>query len=99
VAPLRYGGGTKGKVIEAMARGVPLAMTSVGAQGIADAGDLSFVGDEPDTLAAAIVQALDDRQEAERRAARALAFVRDNYTLSAVRRVLGSVVPELADPQ
>jgi GT2 family glycosyltransferase/SAM-dependent methyltransferase len=99
VAPLRYGGGIKGKVIEAMAHGVPLATTSVGAQGIAAADDLSFVGDDPEAFAAAVVQALDDRREAERRAARALAFIGANYTPAAIRRVLGSVMPELADPQ
>jgi hypothetical protein len=35
IAPLRFGAGVKGKVVEAMARGVPVATTAVGAQGLA----------------------------------------------------------------
>lgn len=34
VVPLRYGAGIKGKVIEAMAKGVPVVTTDVGAEGI-----------------------------------------------------------------
>jgi len=34
VAPLRYGGGMKGKVTEAMSAGVPVVTTSFGAQGL-----------------------------------------------------------------
>lgn len=34
IAPLRYGAGIKGKVTEAMASGLPVVATSVGAQGI-----------------------------------------------------------------
>jgi len=34
VAPLRFGGGVKGKVVEAIAHGVPVVMTPVGAQGL-----------------------------------------------------------------
>ena len=34
VAPLRYGAGIKGKVIEAMSKGVPVMTTDIGAEGI-----------------------------------------------------------------
>ena len=34
IAPLRYGGGVKGKVVDAMAAGVPVITTSVGIQGL-----------------------------------------------------------------
>jgi len=33
IAPLRYGAGIKGKVVEAMANGLPVVTTSTGAEG------------------------------------------------------------------
>lgn len=79
VAPLLHGAGVKGKVIEAMALAVPVATTSVGAQGIASAKELMFVGDTPDELADAVALALNDRAEAERRARAAVEFIREHY--------------------
>ena len=62
VAPLRYGGGMKGKVNEALAHGVPVVTTSIGAQGF-DAADgrEMFIADEPLTFANAVVRLLGDR--------------------------------------
>ena len=37
-APLRYGAGVKGKVLEALQRGVPMITTGIGAEGLPDAG-------------------------------------------------------------
>ena len=54
IAPLRFGAGVKGKVIEAMAKGVPVATTSVGAQGIEGAEQLLFLGDTAEEFAAAV---------------------------------------------
>ncbi|WP_324136803.1 glycosyltransferase [Bradyrhizobium sp.] len=79
VAPLLHGAGVKGKVIEAMGLAVPVATTSVGAQGIAAAKELMFVGDSPDELAEAVVLALKDRTEAQRRARAAVEFIREYY--------------------
>ena len=82
IAPLRFGAGVKGKVIEAMAKGVPVATTSVGAQGICDPSRTLFVGDSPIDLADAVLQALDDRNEAHRRRCHALEFIAEHYAES-----------------
>lgn len=79
VAPLLHGAGVKGKVIEAMGLAVPVATTSVGAQGIPSAEELMFVGNTPDELAEAVVLALSDRTEAQRRARAAVEFIRKHY--------------------
>jgi glycosyltransferase involved in cell wall biosynthesis len=57
VAPLRYGAGVKGKVLEAMSYGLPVVTTSIGAEGI----DLQnrenvFIAEEPHAIAEYIVE-------------------------------------------
>lgn len=51
IAPLRYGAGVKGKVIEAVARGVPVVTTSVGAEGIRDWAEILIADDTPEGFA------------------------------------------------
>jgi GT2 family glycosyltransferase len=51
VAPLRFGAGVKGKVVEAMCQGVPVATTSIGAEGITAGGEALLVADTPEAFA------------------------------------------------
>ena len=61
VAPLPEGGGIKIKILEAMARGIPVLTTPVGAEGITTQDDQTiFIIDPVDGFASAVVQALDD---------------------------------------
>ncbi|CAN5210310.1 hypothetical protein BH09PSE1_BH09PSE1_07460 [soil metagenome] len=96
VVPLRFGGGIKGKVIEAFANGVPVAMTDIGAQGIPDAAALGFVTPADETFADAILQAAHDRPEALRRASRGVDFLRRFYSEQAFCDLLVPEVPELS---
>ncbi len=67
IAPLRFGGGMKGKVSEALACGAPVVSTTFGAQGFnATNGVHLLVEDEPEKFAAAIVNALNDEARTER---------------------------------
>jgi GT2 family glycosyltransferase len=83
VAPLRYGAGVKGKVIEAMRFGVPCVTTAAGAQGLAEtAGFLPAVDDAP-AFARQVLRLLDDADEWRRVSAAGQAFVRAHFTESA----------------
>jgi hypothetical protein len=62
LAPLRFGAGIKGKLLEAMQCGTPSVTTSIGAESMQ--GDLSwngFVEDNPEIFAANAVQLYQDR--------------------------------------
>lgn len=63
VCPLRYGSGMKGKIGEAMAAGLPVITTSIGAEGmrLVD-GETALIRDEPAEFAAAIATLYNDRQ-------------------------------------
>jgi glycosyltransferase involved in cell wall biosynthesis len=71
VVPLRIGGGTRLKIYEAMAAGVPIVSTTVGAEGldVADGGDI-VLADEPERFADSVVALL---RSADRRRAIAAA--------------------------
>ena len=59
IAPLRFGAGLKGKIVESMYHGVPCVTTPVGAEGIGIAAKLAVARD-PDDFAAAVLQLVDD---------------------------------------
>src|SRR6202030_1008017 len=57
IAPLRYGAGLKGKVLESLAAGVPCVMTTVAAEGLDLPRKLQvLVADEPAEIAARIAK-------------------------------------------
>lgn len=56
VAPLRYGAGVKGKVIEAIAYATPLVTTSTGVEGIPEASDVAMVTNDEVIFASSVVQ-------------------------------------------
>jgi GT2 family glycosyltransferase len=94
VVPLRFGGGVKGKVLEAFASGVPVVTTSVGVQGIPDAAQLAFVADDAAAFAEGVLLAVGNRERASRKSAAARDFVRRRYSLAAIARQLSGVVSE-----
>jgi glycosyltransferase involved in cell wall biosynthesis len=61
IAPLRLGSGTRCKILESMAWGLPVVSTTLGAEGIAAVdGEHLFIRDDPDAFAEAMVRLLSD---------------------------------------
>lgn len=61
IIPMRVGGGTRFKALEAMACAKPIVSTSLGVEGIAvQPGQELLIADTPDAFAAAILQLVDD---------------------------------------
>lgn len=80
IAPLRYGGGMKGKVIEAMRFGVPCVTTSAGIQGLAQAGEFLVARDDAAEFAEQVLRYLDDDDAWRQASAAGQDFVRVNFT-------------------
>ncbi|HET7714000.1 MAG TPA: glycosyltransferase [Bauldia sp.] len=80
VAPLRFGAGMKGKVVESMRFGLPMVTTSVGAQGLADAGDALLVADDADGQVELVLKLLREDPLWERTAMAANGFARQHFS-------------------
>ncbi len=80
IVPLRTGGGTRLKILEAMAAGVPVISTKLGAEGLeAEAGRHILIADDPDAWQRHISTVAERPQETARVTAAALELVRSRY--------------------
>ena len=56
IAPLRFGAGVKGKILEAIQKGRPLVTTSIGAEGIPDASVVMNIADSAKAFADLVIE-------------------------------------------
>nr|WP_317850726.1 glycosyltransferase [Stenotrophomonas sp. OVS01A] len=94
VAPLRFGAGMKGKVVEAMRFGVPLVTSPAGAQGLAAASEFIAVAEDARTFADEVLRLLDDDAHWLQVSGRAQDFARATFSETA----LWSIVSQDVDP-
>jgi len=85
LVPIRVGGGTRLKILEAMALGTPVVATSKGAEGLeVQDGEHILIADTPEAFARAVLRLLADPGLRGRLADRASELVRDRYDWAAV---------------
>lgn len=98
LAPLRHGGGSKLKVLEAMAAGLPLVSTPQGVSGLAvEAGTHYLCGDDAQNLAEGIAQLLDLPATGTRIAEHGRTYVREMHDWSVAASQLEAVYADLLD--
>ena len=86
VVPMRAGSGMRVKILDAMARGLPVVSTSVGCEGIAVvSGEHLLVADSAEAFAAAVLRVIADDDLAAALARQARALVLARYDVTAVR--------------
>jgi glycosyltransferase involved in cell wall biosynthesis len=97
VAPLRYGAGMKGKVGQAMALGLPVVTTSIGAEGmeLTDGGD-ALIRDDPEAFAAAVIRLHEDATVWQSLSRAAQDTVRRRWTPDIMRERLHHVIDDAA---
>jgi glycosyltransferase involved in cell wall biosynthesis len=89
VAPLRFGGGTKLKVLDAVAAGVPLVTTPIGAEGIGLVPDVhASVASSAEDFAEAITMLADDPDKAAATAQRARQLVESTFSWPGIQQRL-----------
>jgi len=93
IVPIRSGGGTRLKILEAMAVGTPVVSTTKGAEGLLVIhGEHILIADTPEGFAAQVVQILLDQEFSRQIAANALHLVKEQYDWARIMPRLLQVV-------
>lgn len=89
VVPLRSGGGTRLKILEAMAYGRPVVSTTIGAEGIdVEHGRNILIADTPEELAKAVTLLLNDPDKSLNIAQEGRHLVEDRYAWKGIAEIM-----------
>ena len=91
VVPLRFGAGVKSKVVEALQQGLPLATTSVGAQGLDGLAQVVRVADDETSIARALLELLTDQGAWLACSQAASRFAEQRFSKASMRHALAEV--------
>jgi glycosyltransferase involved in cell wall biosynthesis len=95
VVPLREGGGTRLKILEAMALGTPVVSTSKGAEGLDVVhGEHLLIADEPDRFAAYTVELMHNAELRQRLTENARHLVEQKYDWGGIGRRFVALVED-----
>jgi glycosyltransferase involved in cell wall biosynthesis len=93
VVPIRFGGGTRIKILEAFAHGVPVVSTRIGAEGLdVEHGRHLLLADSADSFAAACVALSRDRPRRVALSRAGLELVRERYDWRVIEHLVQQVV-------
>lgn len=92
VIPLRFGGGVKGKVLEAMAHGLPIVTTTIGIQGIKNACESLHVARDAAEFSRATLFLLNDDALWKRNSDSSTKFVAIHYSKQRLQSILRDVL-------
>ena len=96
VAPLRFGAGIKGKVGEAMAHGLPVVTTSIGAEGFGLTHGLDvMIGDDPKSFAEAVEQLYLQKELWQRVAVNSRHRIEKHFTPEVVAETINNSIKDL----
>lgn len=92
LSPIRVGGGTSYKILEAMASGVPVVTTQLGIEGLeATRNKHALVGETSEQLAKHVVSVVTDRKQYADIAKQAREFIEKNYSWEKIAQDLEHV--------
>lgn len=96
VAPLRYGAGVKGKIISAMAAGLPVVATNIAAEGMSLVdGRNALLADEPQEIVEAIVKLYQNEILWNKISREGIEFARGTWGAERVWNILSSILSDL----
>ena len=98
VAPVRFGAGVKGKIGEALAYGLPIVTTTIGAEGMSLRNEHEvLIADSPSEFAAAVVRAYRDEGLWQRLSDNGHAHVGRHFSPASIGKVINDSVKEVIE--
>jgi O-antigen biosynthesis protein len=97
LAPLRFGAGIKGKLLDAMSCGTPSVTTSIGAEGMSNGAWGGFISDDPETFAARAVKLYNDEAIWEKAQKFGFEIIESRFTKAQFTNTLRASIEELTD--
>jgi glycosyltransferase involved in cell wall biosynthesis len=98
VVPIRFGSGTRVKIIEAFAHRIPVVSTSLGAEGLeARDGEHLLIGDDPESFASACARLLGDEALRARIVDAAHALFLDRYERGRAEEAVRDVARQVTE--
>jgi glycosyltransferase involved in cell wall biosynthesis len=95
VAPIRGGGGTRIKILEAFAHGVPVVSTSKGVEGLdVENGVHVLIEDDPGLFADACIRLMNDQPVRDEISRRAFNLAVSNYSPEMINRIWTEPLPD-----
>ena len=92
VVPLRVGGGSRLKILEAFSMEIPVVSTTIGAEGLdVSDGENILIADTPADFAAAIASLIDDKSKAEKLGKRGRVIIEAQYQWKVLAKGLEQV--------
>jgi sugar transferase (PEP-CTERM/EpsH1 system associated) len=92
VIPIRFGSGTRLKILDAWAMAKPIVSTLLGAEGLAvQHGENILLADEPEQFAQSVLSLLDDRQQRARLGQAGRQLVESKYSWTAIGAQMNEV--------
>jgi GT2 family glycosyltransferase/ubiquinone/menaquinone biosynthesis C-methylase UbiE len=92
IVPLRFGAGVKGKVVQALSRGLPLVTTSIGAQGIIGLREVVPVHNDIPNIVTALVRLLKDDDAWMAQSSSQISFANRYFSRAAMQRSVVSAM-------
>jgi len=94
VAPLRYGAGIKGKVVDALYNAMPIVTTSIGAEGLVDSTGTMVVADKSEKFAKNVLKLYSDDTLADTYAQNALAYCKEYFSVKMAKSKMAHIFQE-----
>jgi len=96
VAPLRYGAGMKGKIGEAMAYGLPVVTTSIGAEGMGLRDfETVMIADSPEEFAEKIFLLYTNNDLWLKISESGRKFIKNNYSVEKISKIIEEILEDL----
>ncbi|RAV13793.1 glycosyltransferase [Paenibacillus contaminans] len=88
VVPLRFGAGVKGKVVEAMANGLPLITTSIGAEGLQEVESVVRIADDEQKFGDEVLSLYTNRDMWEEISRKSFEYIEDNFSKASAKELI-----------